>query len=149
MVFKRMIRYLFSLILFFIFTTCGSLNKQGIVGQLVWVSGNQMPGPDKKPEARQGVVREVHVYELLNQNDVESDGVFIKKVKKPLIKTAVSDSNGNFKVSLPPGSYSILIKEANGLFANQFDQNNNIQPVIVKETGFSQINIIINYEAAY
>jgi len=52
------------------------------VGQLVWVTGNQMPGPDKKPEARQGVVREVHVYELLNQNDVESDGVFIKKVKK-------------------------------------------------------------------
>jgi len=66
-----------------------------------------------------------------------------------LIKTAVSDSNRNFKVSLPPGSYSILIKEANGLFANQFDQNNNIQPVIVKETGFSEVTIIINYEAAY
>lgn len=144
-----MTRYLFSVILFFIFTSCGSLNQQGIVGQLDWVTGNQMPGPDKKPVARQGVVREVHIYELLNQSDVESDGVFIKKVNRPLVKTVVSDSNGNFKVSLPPGSYSILIKEANGLFANQFDQNNNIQPVIVKEKGFCRVNIIINYEAAY
>lgn len=149
MVFKHMIRYLFPLILLFIFTTCGSLNKQGIVGQLDWVTGNQMPGPDKKPVARQGVAREVQIYELLNQNDVESDGVFIKKVNKTLVKTVLSDSNGNFKVSLPPGLYSILIKEADGLFANQFDQNNNIQPVIVKEKGFSRVNIIINYEAAY
>jgi len=125
------------------------MNKQGILGQLDWVSGNQMPGPDKKPEARQGVVREVQIYELLNQNDVESEDGFIKKVNKPLLKTVVSDSNGVFKVSLPPGSYSILIKEAKGLFANQFDQNNNIQPVIVKDKGFSRVNIIINYEAAY
>lgn len=144
-----MIRYLFALILFLIFSNCGSLNKQGIVGQLNWVTGNQMPGPDKKPVARQGVVREVHIYQLLNLNDVESDGVFIKKVNKPLVKTVVSDSNGNFKVVLPPGSYSILIKEANGLFANQFDHNNHIQPVIVKEKGFSEVTITINYEAAY
>jgi len=149
MVFKRMIRYLFYLILIFILTCCGSLNKQGIVGQLDWVTGNQMPGPDKIPVARQGVVREVQIYELLSQSDVESDGVFIKKVNKPLVKTVVSDSNGKFKVSLPTGSYSILIKETNGLFANQFDHNNNIQPVIVKEKRFSEVTITINYEAAY
>ncbi len=108
-----------------------------------------MPGPDKKPASRTVVVREIHIYELLTLSDVEHEGVFITKVNKPLVKTAISDTDGIFKVSLPPGTYSVLVKEEAGLFANQYDQHNNIQPVIVKEKGFVQVAIKIDYEAAY
>ncbi|MEQ1588017.1 MAG: carboxypeptidase regulatory-like domain-containing protein [Cyclobacteriaceae bacterium] len=144
-----MIRFAFYIVLFSGLLSCSLLSKQGIVGQLDWVSGNQMPGPDKMPPTRQGVMREVQIYELLNLNDVEIEGAFIRKVNKPIVKTTFSDKNGLFKVNLPSGAYSILIKVEGGLFANQFDQNNNIQHVIVKEKGFSRVTIKINYKAAY
>ena len=45
--------------------------KEGIQGQVFWVSGNQMPGPGKAIPPQQGVTREVVVYKAATLQDVE------------------------------------------------------------------------------
>ncbi len=139
-----------SLIFFaLLFVIACASTKQGIEGQLSWVTGNQMPGPDKKPSALVGVEREVYIYPAITLTDVESDGGFISKVNKPLIQQVKSDAQGRFKVSLKPGIYSILVKEEKGLFANRFDGQNHINPVTVKPGERTSVIIVIDYEAAY
>lgn len=139
---------LFSVFCFATLLGCVSI-KQGIEGQVQWVSGNQMPGPDKKPAPTQGIEREIYIYELLSLDDVESKDGFISRVNKPLIKIVQSNPEGNFLVHLDPGTYSILIKEPQGLFANRFDQQNHIHPITVKKHEMVKITVVVDYEAAY
>lgn len=123
--------------------------KQGIEGKLIWVTGNQMPGPDRKPTPLQGVAREVYIYPLLSLSDVKMEGVFVSEINQQPIAKIQSDQNGNFAVNLPPGKYSILVKENDGLFVNTFDSQNHINPVEVKNRNVSRMEISINYMAAY
>jgi hypothetical protein len=124
--------------------------QQGIQGTVVWGAGNQMPGPDRKPDQPKGIAREIHIYEAttMNQAAIE-EGVFFSNVATRLVKKTKSKKNGNFCVKLPPGEYSVFIKEPKGLFANSFDGRGRIQCVTVKEKAFTTINIQVNYEAAY
>jgi hypothetical protein len=66
-----------------------------------------------------------------------------------MIKKVSSNRRGKFKVKLPPGEYSLFIKEKEGLFANRFDQNNRINAVEVKPGKFTRITILVDYEATY
>jgi hypothetical protein len=43
----------------------------------------------------------------------------------------------------------VFTKEKNGLYANLFDEKNNINPVIVKPGEYTWRTITIDYEAAY
>ncbi len=56
--------------------------KQGLHGQVFWVSGNQMPGPESILSPNQGAVREVLVYELTNFRDVTQVGPFFATSKR-------------------------------------------------------------------
>jgi hypothetical protein len=127
---------------------CASI-KQGIEGRLIWVEGNQMPGPDRKPAPSQSVAREVYIYPLLSMSDVKMEGVFVLEVNQQPIAKVQSDQNGNFVADLPPGEYSILIKEADGLFVNSFDSRNHLNPIVVKSRDVTRMEIYINYLAAY
>jgi hypothetical protein len=124
--------------------------QQGIKGTVVWVSGNQMPGPDKLPSETKKIAREIHIYKAISLNEVTpTDGVFFTEIKAPLIKRVKSKKDGLFCVKLPPGSYSLFVKEPKGLFANSFDGEGRIQCVIVKQGEYANITIQVNYEAAY
>lgn len=137
------------LIVFLILPGAVLAQKQGITGTVSLVTGNQMPGPGAKPSAPAGVAREIHIYELTKVSEVEMDGVFVTKIDKKLIRKICSKKNGQFKVKLPAGKYTLLIKEPAGLFANIFDVENNIQPVTVKSGQFVEVAIQINHGAAY
>jgi hypothetical protein len=124
--------------------------NQGISGRVEWISGNQMPGPDRPTSKAKGIKREIWIYQPTTLNEVEaSEGVFFSNIKTTLVRKAKSDRKGRFRISLPPGEYSIFIKEKNGLFANQFDGQNRIHCVAVKPGEFTEITIQVNYEAAY
>lgn len=141
-------RTLTNIIILALMLQCASI-KQGIEGRLIWVEGNQMPGPDRKPTPSQGVAREVYIYPLLSLSDVKIEGVFVSEVnQQPIIKIQ-SDQNGNFAVNLPPGEYSVLIKETDGLFVNAFDSQNHLNPVVVGSRDITRVEISINYLAAY
>jgi len=138
----------FAFALCLVFITCPA-QKQGIKGQVYWISGNQMPGPGTKMSPQLGVQREIHIYELTYPKDCQQDGPFFSAISTPLITTTVSLPDGTFKVKLPPGTYSIFVKEPKGLFANLFGKNSAINPVIVREKQYAWVTIAIDYEAAY
>ncbi len=123
--------------------------KQGVQGQLYWVTGNQMPAPDRSHVPQRGVMREIFVFEVATPSDVELEDGFFKKVHTKFVARAFSKPNGTFKIRLAPGTYSIFVKEDKGLYANIFDQENHISPVTVLPRKYSWITISINYSASY
>jgi hypothetical protein len=140
---------LFICILLSGFTFTVNAQKQGIMGSVFWVSGNQMPGPGKENIPQQGVRREILVYRLANLKDVEQTDGFFTTVHTELVARAWSDQEGAFKIKLSPGTYSLFVKESNGLFANLYDASSNINPVVVKAREYTWITIAIDYEASY
>jgi hypothetical protein len=124
--------------------------QQGIKGKVEWISGNQMPGPDKVAAKAQPIVRAVYIYEATTTTQATSHGgLFYTDIGTKLIKVSKSKKNGSFCIKLPPGDYSVFIKEEQGLFANGFDSNNRIQCVTVKKGEYTRLNILVNYQAAY
>ncbi len=123
--------------------------KQGIHGQVFWVSGNQMPGSESILSPNQGAVREILIYEVTSFKDATQVGPFFRDIKTKLVASTWSKPDGSFKVKLMPGAYSVFTKERNGLYANLFDEKNNINPVIVKPGQYAWKTITIDYEAAY
>lgn len=137
------------ILLIVIISLPGFAQKQGICGRVIWVSGNQMPGPGAKVSPPLGIQREIYVYELTSLKDTEQEEVFFKNIRTKLVLKALSKQDGSFKIKLPPGKYSVFVKEPKGLFASQFDQESTINPVLVQERRFSVIDITVNYQAAF
>lgn len=123
--------------------------KQGIRGQVFWLSGNQMPGPGKALSPQQGAIREIHIYNAASMKDNPSPNGFFSSISSVFVTSVVSEKDGTFKVRLEPGRYSVFVKEQNGLFANLFDGEGCINCVIVKPKEFAWITITVDYEAAY
>lgn len=123
--------------------------KQGLKGQVFWVSGNQMPGPEAVLSPNQGATRDVLIYEITNVTDATQVGPFFRDIKTRLIATIQSKPDGTFKIKLPVGSYSVFTKERNGLYANLFDGKGYINPVLIKEGQWAWKTITIDYDAAY
>lgn len=138
------------IILFLFATVAANAQNQGICGKVVWVEGNQMPGPGPgtRPKPK-GVVREIHVYEVTTLQQTLRENGFYKEIKTTLVAKTVSRQDGSYKVELPPGRYSVFTKEAEGLFANLFDQTGAINPVVVEAGKFTNLDLSVNYKAAY
>jgi hypothetical protein len=122
---------------------------QGILGQVLWFEGNQMPGFDREPDPGKGIAREIHIYELTKQSQASASDMFFDKIQTKRIAIAKSDDEGFFNISLAPGSYSVFVKEESGLFANLFDGDNHIYPVVVEAGKYNELVISVNYQAAY
>jgi hypothetical protein len=124
--------------------------KQGIKGQVFWVSGNQMPSPDKnKSVPRQGIVREIHIYNAVTLNQTRREGSFYKNIDAIRVAKIQSNPDGTFKIKLPPGRYSVFTLEDRGLFANLTDGNGCINCIEVSRKKYTWMTITIDYEAAY
>ena len=123
--------------------------KEGIQGQVFWLSGNQMPGPGKAISPQYGVTREIIVYKAASLKDAEQSGPFFNNIKTELITKAMSKQDGSFKIKLPPGKYSVFTQEQNGLFANLIDKDGCVSCVEVRPKKYSWMTITVDYEAAY
>ena len=131
------------------FAPCAKAQRQGIRGQVFWLSGNQMPGPDKTRSPQQGIIREIFIYNATTQSDAIYRDGFFADIKTCFVTKVVSNSDGLFSVNLPEGRYSLFVKEQNGLFANTFDVNGCISCVSVSRKKYSWISIVVDYQAAY
>jgi hypothetical protein len=124
--------------------------SQGIRGQVQWFEGDLMPGIGKKPVEGIPVKREIYFYRATRTSQAEiHDGVFYQDIQTERIKKIRTDKNGNFRVRLEPGRYSIFTKEAQGLFANLISGDGFINPAEVREGEVTDMVIRIDYEAAY
>jgi hypothetical protein len=124
--------------------------RQGIRGKVVWVEGNQMPGPDR-PRASGGkpVEREMLVYEPVSIQQLEMGGTVFKQVPGKAVASVRTNAQGEFEVELLPGKYSLFSKEESGFFANGFDGEGIIAPIEVKAGVFTEVLFRIDYQAAY
>ena len=123
--------------------------KEGIEGQVFWLSGNQMPGPGKSISPQYGVIREILVYKAATLKEVDQSDQFFNNVRTELVAKAMSKVDGSFKIKLPPGRYSVFTQEPKGLFANIIDQDGCVNCVEVRPKKYSWMTITVDYEAAY
>ena len=147
---------LYLLILFLVsISACksGKTTTQGIKGQVYWVEGNRMPlasedGKTSDPP-KQGVKRVIKIHELTHINEARLGDYLFGEIETPLVTEIETDDSGQFEIELPKGKYSLFTVEENGYFANVFDLDSYINPVVVEEKSWTQVEIIIDYEAAY
>lgn len=132
-------------------TSSDSNIKQGISGYVREVAGNQMPSPDRKPVEPKAVKTTVYVFELTNIKDIQRIGTspFYKTIRTKMVKTIETNDKGYFTADLPTGNYSVFTKVDGNYYANSFDANNNINPVLVLANHMSEVNITISAKAAY
>ncbi|MEM1405340.1 MAG: carboxypeptidase regulatory-like domain-containing protein [Bacteroidota bacterium] len=130
-------------------TTQVSSQAQGVKGKVLWVEGNQMPGPDRKTNEGSPVTREIVFYDVLKTSDLKRLGALFQEPPFEPVAVVKTNEQGEFEINLPAGRYSLLTRENNGLFANLFDGENNVNPVTVESGKFTDIKIVINYNAVY
>jgi len=125
--------------------------RQGISGEVRWYEGNLMPTVGDAPAQQQGqaVQRRIHVYELTHRDQATEQSGFFSQLSTKQVATVATDSLGQFQLSLPVGKYSVLVEEDNGLFANRFDGEGNISPVEIQADQVTQLEIKVDYQAAY
>lgn len=128
---------------------------QGITGQVTWLEGNHMPtisdsGKESTKEPKGiPVKRTIRIYPLLKISDMSlEDGLFRSLAAKPITEIE-TDESGKYTLKLIPGRYSVFTVEEDGLFANTFDGEGNVQPVTVKEGEWTLLDIVINYKAVF
>ena len=123
---------------------------QGITGQVLWIEGNQMPGPERTTDPGKAVKREIVIYEALTLDEVEGSMPLFDNIGTEPVKVFKTTDNGKFTIDLLPGTYSIFTREENGqLFANSSDGDGVINPVVVNKNELTELIIKINYNAAY
>ena len=127
--------------------------KQGLTGVVIEVRGNQMPmkNAPKASSGSNGIQTTVFVYEPTNISQVsriETSPVYTA-IRTKLVASVETDSTGRFTVALPPGSYSVFVKQGKGYFANLFDTNNNIALFTVEEGKLTEVKLTINNKASY
>jgi hypothetical protein len=125
--------------------------KQGMEGYVKEISGNQMPSPDVRPAQPRGIATAVYIYELTNISQTVRNGSagFYQTISTKLIRTIQSDSSGHFVAEVPPGSYSIFTRVRGLFYANNFDGQNNIMPVLVEKNKLTRVNFLVSADAVF
>jgi hypothetical protein len=125
--------------------------QQGIKGQVLELTGNQMPGPGKQVDPGRPLKTTIYIYEAttLSQVERQNEEPLYSAIRSKFVKSFESDKDGFFVTDLAPGKYSIFTKVDGKFFANTFDGQGIIAPVEVEENKITGVNIIINAKAAY
>jgi hypothetical protein len=127
--------------------------SQGVWGNIWFWEGNHMPSTDENTSTGTitPVERVIYIYEATTTADVTAaqDASFYSKIDTALITTTSSDSDGFYEATLPPGSYSIFIKENDLFYANSFTGNGEINLVTIEQDSVQKYQIDITYQAAF
>ncbi|MDC0672792.1 hypothetical protein [Nannocystis radixulma] len=123
--------------------------SQGIAGAVCFWQGDFMPGDPEgtiRPVAR---TIEIHAVTRREEAKPSSTAAFWDSVSTPLVATASSGADGWFEVALPPGSYSLFVREPQGLFANGYDEAGIIASVEVVAGKVTRKQLDVDYAAAH
>ena len=130
-----------------------SCGHTGVEGHVYVVRGNQMPSPspDQAPAEPKGIKTTLYIFGLTNINEVTRQGnsAFYHDVSTTLIREVETDEGGYFKAKLKPGHYSLFVKKGSLYYSSQFDEKNNIHPVVVKRGKTTDVAFKVNYDAVY
>jgi hypothetical protein len=133
--------------------------KEGVSGYVrVW-EGDFMPtitdGSSRK-RGRSGtikpVAREILFYQPLKFTELtksRNSPYFYEEPKDKFVKKANSDAEGFFEIELPPGRYSVLIKEEQGYYASSGDGQGFVMPVEVSQGKVTKVELKITYRSTW
>jgi hypothetical protein len=132
-------------------------SRSGISGSVLWLEGNLMPGftlPGRPADAAgRPVRRKIYIYELVARQQAApsptTGGSLYGSIGGRLVKKVNTGAGGRFRVSLPPGRYSLFTAEQDGFFCNIRDAEDHLCPVEVNTGQFTEVRIEINYRAYY
>lgn len=125
--------------------------QQGIEGFILIERGNRMPDPDKPASSPQGFATTVFFYPVTELNQLTptaTTGLF-QPFKTKSIDSVSTDATGYFSISLPAGKYSIFVKYKDGLYANWFNEKNQVSPVEVSDHKISTVKFTVSAGATY
>jgi len=148
----------FFFIISFTFSGCAgsqtaqqSAIEQGISGYILLEKGNRMPAPDKPTSTPQGLKTMVFIHPVTEVNQLTrlaTPGLY-QSLNTPAVASTTTDSTGFFAVSLPAGKYSIFVKYAEGVYANWFNEKNQVSPVEVLEHKVTTVKLTVSAGASY
>jgi len=103
------------------------------------------------PSVPKGILTTVLIYEPTNIRQVSRSGSspLYTAISTKLVASVDTDSTGAFAISLPPGAYSVFIKQGKQFYANLFDTNNNIALFTVEEGKITEARLIVSLRANY
>jgi len=127
--------------------------KQGVWGIVKFWEGDFMPvSPYGNTSGTvTPVERKIYVFEKTHFSKVERVDYsgFYTKIYTDRIDSTVSNSKGFFELSLPPGEYSMFVKENSIYYSNSGDGYGYISPFTIKKDSLSRVEFNINYKATY
>lgn len=128
--------------------------SQGIWGQVWSWEGNFMPdgcpGGKVSPVARTILIFErTTIGDATDVDDTRGPGLFIRAVSTALVDSVRSDDRGFFEVSLPEGTYSLLVREDSLLYTNTIGSDMVLGPAQVFAGSVTRTQIDIQFNAAF
>ena len=133
---------------------------QGIYGTVLFWEGDFMPTyPENGTNGDiYPVVRDVCIFERVLYDDVDWAYVEVEPgisallaidIPAPLVRVVHSNEKGYFETSLPPGLYSIFVKEGRHFYANRVDMGGYVFPAEVRKGEATGVQFDITYMATY
>jgi hypothetical protein len=119
---------------------------------VVWrVSGNQMPSPDMPTPSFAGYATRVYFFAPTRLKDARraGPGGFYSNIPSPLVAQATTDAKGRFRIRLAPGRYSMFIGKDSLYYANIFDGDGFLNPVVIARDGKRRIELKADWDARY
>lgn len=127
-----------------------SLEQQGIEGQVVVQTGNQMPQIGKPISKGRPYPTTVYIYQPFYANVVEEkEGNLLTTCNGILVDSLPTNNLGFFKMNLRPGIYSVVVGYEGRFFASHFTQFNEVALVKVDKGTFLKNDITIHVKASY
>ena len=127
--------------------------QQGVWGNVWFWEGNFMPTTDNSSNGKiTAVERKIYIYEATRFDSVIRDSIrhpFIKEINSKYVDEVSSDKDGFFQIVLPPGKYSLFVKEDSLYYANESDGDGHLMSAQVSSNTVVKRQININYKAAY
>lgn len=123
---------------------------QGVWGHVYFWKGDFMPGPYPPGGSITPVSREIVVHEATGFDQVVSVGnAFYQRINTRFIVKSKSNRAGFYQIPLPPGKYSLFVREGSMYYANSFDGSGHILPATVQADSLTNVRIDITYEATF
>jgi hypothetical protein len=139
---------------------------QGVWGNVCFWEGNFMPTVDSDRiadrildifKSRHGtitpVVREIYICRVITLKEMSDSHVaqpkprFFSVIPAKFVAITSSDKKGFYQLELPPGTYSVFVKEDDAFYADKFDGEGRITPLEVLPQAMTRMLINLTYKS--
>ena len=158
---KKTIQPFLVLLVYMISLSCNSQHKLAnsqtitsssaqVYGAVFELKGNQMPVFQKKSTKAKPFPTKVYIFPVLTLDQLlNKEGQWCKEIVQKPIQISLTDSLGQFRITLMPGRYSIVVGAYEGYFVPFFNQNNEPAVFQLEEKQQLNLNIVVNSKVIY